>query len=257
MFPDISPHDWARALDRLVEETLAQAGVVEPPVDALAVAAALGLTVATDVSQLERARYVRLRGAAGREGISNSRAASPSILLRPEPRCERRQWAVAHEIGEHLAYRLFAVLGVDASEAPQAREWAANRFAGRLLLPGVWFGTAGIRCRWDLPRLKRRFATASHELLARRMLEEPAPVIVTICDQGRVGFRAGNLAAPPPRLSEAEQACWRRARQGQAARVSGPSGALVRAWPIHEPGWQREILRTDLPDETDGASGWG
>jgi hypothetical protein len=259
MLPDVSPHDWAQALDRLVEETLAQAGVLAPPVDAFAVAAALGMEVATNAAQQERARYVRLRGGAGRGPVPSTASATatsatvtsgrPAILLRPEPRCERRQWAVAHEIGEHLAHRLLTAVGADIRLATGAREWGANRFASRLLLPGCWFAAAGAACDWELPRLKERFATASHELLSRRMLEEPAPVIVTICDRGRITFRAGNGPGRAPPLNEAERACLARAQLGNASRARGPAGSLVRGWPVHEPGWQREILRADLPDE--------
>ena len=127
-----------------------------------------------------------------------------------------------------------------------AREWAANRFATRLLLPGCWFAAAGATCDWDLPQLKQRFATASHELLARRMLEEPAPVIIVVCDDGRVTFRASNALPNAPPMSQAERTCWKLARKGTPARVNASTGAVVRGWPVHEPGWQREILRTDL-----------
>ena len=49
-------------------------------------------------------------------GRGGSRA---TILLRPEPRHERRHWAVAHEIGEHVAHRVFAGWGADPREGRQ------------------------------------------------------------------------------------------------------------------------------------------
>ena len=93
--------------------------------------------MAVDDRQQGRARYVRL---------GSHRAARPkaTILLRPDPRCERRQWAVAHEIGEHVAHRVFHLLGIDPREAaPDRRERAANHLAGRLLLPADGLPTTG------------------------------------------------------------------------------------------------------------------
>ena len=78
--------------------------------------------------------------------------------MRPEPRLERQQWAVAHEIGEHVAYHVFAHWGVDPREAaPNARETVANNLAGRLLLPTAWFAADAAACGWDLMALKARY----------------------------------------------------------------------------------------------------
>ena len=116
--------------------------------------------------------------------------------MRPEPRLERRQWAVAHEIGEHVAYRVFLQWGVDPREtAPKAREAVANNLAGRLLLPTAWFAADGAACGWDLLALKARYRTASHELIARRMLECRPPVIISIFDHRRISFRRSNFPA--------------------------------------------------------------
>ena len=76
-----------------------------------------------------------------------------SILLRPDPRPERLQWAVAHEIGESCAYQVFERLAVDPHEAPPgSREMVSNQLAARLLLPREWFGDDARRLAWDLPR---------------------------------------------------------------------------------------------------------
>ena len=104
-----------------------------PPVDALTLARALHLSVAWDERQSGRGRIVRLSEFAG----TPSRG---SILLRPDPRLERQQWAVAHEIGELFASRVFDQLGIDPRKAPAgARETLANQLAGRLLCraPGL------------------------------------------------------------------------------------------------------------------------
>jgi predicted transcriptional regulator len=238
MLPELTQEELSQALDGVAEETIAALGDAGPPVDALALARALGLTVTWDESQSGRARVVRLGEWAD--------AAPGSILLRHDPRPERLQWAVAHEIGELCAVEVFDRLGVDPREAPSgARETVANQLAGRLLLPHRWFAEAGAECGWDLYELKSRFSTASHELIARRMLDLPLSVAITIFDHGRRTFRRGNTGRRLPPLLPVETAAWRAAHAtGEPAIESGPL-CRVQAWPVHEPEWKREILRTE------------
>ncbi len=247
MLAEITAEELCAALDAVADEVLDEAGFEGPPVDAFAVADALRIVVAVDDRQSGRARYVRLRAFRG------SRSKS-SILLRSDPRAERRQWAVAHEIGEHVAWRVFGRLGVDPCEAALgARESVANQLAGRLLLPGKWFEADALGDGWDVLELKIRYATASHELIARRMLEFGPAVIVTVFDHGRVSFRRGNLPgrAPPP--SEAELDCWRKVHRRNRPWHVEATGQKVSGWPVHEEDWRREILRTEVDvwgDET-------
>jgi Zn-dependent peptidase ImmA (M78 family) len=242
MLSCITAEELAGALDAVAAELLDRAGVDRPPVDALWVAQAVGLTVATDDEQQGRARYVRLRGLRGR-------ASRPTILLRPEPRPERRHWAVAHEIGEHAAHRIFHRLGVDPrTVSPKAREGVANQMAGRLLLPTAWFAGDAAAADWDLLALKARYPSASHELIARRMLELAAPAIISIFDHERLSFRRSNVPgrAPPPTRDEI--ACWKAVhRRGRPYEIA-EGMARIRGWPVHEPGWKREILRTEVAE---------
>jgi hypothetical protein len=149
---------------------------------------------------------------------------------------------------------VFAELGVDAAgEAEGTREAVANRFAGCLLLPREWFLAEGADCEWDLADLKARFATASHELVARRMLEMPPPVIITLWDQGRLVWRRSNVPGRVPPVAACEEDARRVAHeQGLAARCERselPDGVEdVRAWPVHEEAWRREIVRTELAE---------
>ena len=120
MFPELTREELAAGLDRVVAEILEKTSVQKPPVDVMAVARTLAIAVALDDRQDGRARFVRL----GDRWSGCSRA---TILLRPEPRFERRHWAVAHEIGEHVAHRVFAQWGADPVEtAANAREQVAN-----------------------------------------------------------------------------------------------------------------------------------
>jgi len=240
MLAEYTSEELAAGLDRVVERILADAGIAEPPVDALAVAKSLQITVAWDDRQESRARYVRL-------SPRRATSARPIILLKPEPRTERRQWAVAHEIGEHLACQIFAEWGISPQEAgPNSRENAANDLAGRLLLPSMWFETDGATSQWDLPTLKARYLTASHELIARRMLECRTPVLISIFDHEKITFRRANWSGGTPPLSPLEIDCWRRVhRHNQAFRMQRDA-ATIQGWPIHEVGWKREILRLEI-----------
>jgi len=242
MLPEFTREELAAGLDRVAEEVLAKAGILGPPVDAFAVADTLGIAVALDDRQEGRARFVRLS-----DRRSGRRRAT--VLLRSEPRFERQQWALAHEIGEHVAYQVFRRWGVDPREtAPHAREVVANNMAGRLLLPTAWFAADGAACDWDLLALKRRYQTASHELIARRMLECRPPVIISIFDHRRISFRRSNLPGRVPPPSVAEIHCWRSVHRHNRPLRSGEGPGLVQGWPIHEEGWKREILRVEIDE---------
>ena len=79
-----------------------------------------------------------------------------TIVVGPAERPERLQWAVAHEIGESVAHRVFSALGVDPQAAPEnAREQVANHLASCLLLPRDWFAADGSELDWDLFALKQ------------------------------------------------------------------------------------------------------
>ena len=242
MFPEYTREDLAAGLDAVAMDLLEQAGVEGPPVDAFLLARQLGINVARDDLQQGRARYVRLAGR------SRSRP-RPTILLRDDPRSERRHWAVAHEIGEYAACRVFVHWGVDVREVtPRAREEVANQLAGRLLLPTAWFAADAAATGWDLIALKARYATASHELIARRMLECPPPVIITIFDNGSISFRRSNLPGRVPPLSAAEGRCWRAVHERAAPRRIDERPLTIHGWPVHEPEWKREILRTEVEE---------
>lgn len=240
MLPELTREEFSAALDRVAAEVLAEAGAEGPPVEAVAVARALGITVAWDDGQPGRARYVRLRPHRGGR-------AQATILARREPRPERRQWGVAHEIGEYVAWRVFAALGVDAREAsPDAREQVANHLAGRLLLPAAWFAADAASCAWDLLHLKGRYRTASHELIARRMLEMPPPVIVSIVDNGSLYLRRSNVPGRVPPPSPGELACRRVVHEQNRSHRTADGPQTIQGWPVHEEGWKREILRVEL-----------
>ena len=240
MLTEVPPEQYAAVLDDVAIHMLNQAGITGPPIDPFALARILGITVAEDADQVERARYVRLC-------ISRGRRPRPAVLLRPEERRERFHFALAHEIGEHLAHDVFSRLGTTPTETSgNAREDVANHLAGRLLVPSDWLLEDGIGCGWDLFQLKTRYTNASHELLARRMLGLAPQVIITIIDKGQLYFRRSNVPGRVPPLAEVEKECQERTNQDGVVSEGECPPLRVQAWPIHEPDWKREILRTEV-----------
>ena len=240
MLAEIPTEELAQTLDEVATGTLSQTGITEPPVDAFWLAQRLDLAVAWDDRQVGRARLVQFGGRQNRK--------LAAVFVRHDPRHERLQWAVAHEVGELLAEKVFMELAIDSHETPvHAREFIANALASRLLLPKEMFSPDAVACRWDLLELKHRYKTASHELIARRMLDFSPPVIISVFDQDRLTWRKSNLPGRAPRLARHEITCRKGANQsGGACFDRGPP--KVSAWPIHEDERQREIVRTDLSE---------
>jgi hypothetical protein len=248
MHPDISENEFAATLDACAMDALWQADIAAPPVDARLLATRLGLVVAGHDRLPGRAHFVRLAPAGDRA------SAQPTIIVGHAERPERAQWAIAHEIGESLAHEVFTRLGVLPEEvAPTSRELVANRLASCLLLPRRWFAADGADCDWDLFELKKRYSTASHELIARRMLEMSPPIAITLCDLGRVVWRKSNTASRLPPLLPEERQAWQRAHVS-ASPIDETLDALstglerIRCWPVHEPDWKREILRCEITE---------
>ena len=97
----------------------------------------------------------------------------------------------------------------------------------------------------DLLRTKQQFATASHELIARRLLESwIEPMVVSVFDHDRLVWRRAWSDRRAPPLVRAERLSQRRAHHAGAVVVI-EGDPTVRCWPIHEPGWKREIVVTE------------
>jgi len=220
-------------IDRSVQEILTQAGVSAPPIDARRIAANLGIEVILNRSQTERGRLVEAGG-------------RTTIVVRPEPRSERYQWTIAHEIGEYVIPRLSMdwtdhLVSVDAT----IREWMANRFATCLLTPLHLFLSDAADCEFDLFALKEMYQTASFEVIALRLLDAEPPTLISIFDNGRLSRRLSNLEHRPPKLLDIERQCQLEASQSRRVVKRRSEFANVQAWPIHEDDWKREIVRTE------------
>jgi hypothetical protein len=236
---DLPQEEVIAVVDEAITGLIRSAGVAAPPVDAIALAQRhLGMVVCLDRNQPQRGRAQRAAG-------------NRQIYLRPEPIEERHQWTVAHEIGEHLKAGLLERLGLAPAETPAlAGETLANLFAHRLLVPTAWFSADAPAAQFDLLALKKRYATASHQVIAWRFLDLKQPCGVTIVDNGKVSRRRSNAWGTfPPELLKVEANC-----QAEVARSGHPmtlatAGWTVQGWPIHREDWRREILRSMLDSE--------
>jgi Zn-dependent peptidase ImmA (M78 family) len=238
MREDLSREEVVEVVDRVIEDLLRAAGVEGPPIDAIALAQRhLKMVVCLDRRQEQRGRAQR---AAGRR----------QIFLRPEPTEERHQWTVAHEIGEHLKAGVMERLGADPEQTrAMAGESLANLFAHRLLTPTTWFAADAREAKYDIPQLKRRYATASHEVIAKRLLDLPEPCIVTIVDNDQVHFRRGNGVRAPKELAPPEKECQHYVNHYSRPRLVQAEGWTVQGWPVHQTDWKREILRSVVEPE--------
>src|SRR5262249_12959709 len=138
MNEDLTPEELHQAVDRAVEELLELAGVTGPPVDASAVARkALGLTIQIAPEQPPK---------------RSRRAATGGAIVLPASFAEeKRQWAVAREIGARLKPAVLDRLGLsDGPKQGLSGESVANLFAVRLLLPTRWFAGDARSAGWDV-----------------------------------------------------------------------------------------------------------
>jgi Zn-dependent peptidase ImmA (M78 family) len=233
MLDEMPREDVMAAIDRMVVELLDAAHVDAPPVDAIALAQGhLGMTVVVDQRQPQRGRAQRALG-------------KKQIYLKPESREERHQWTVAHEIGEHLKSELLERLSIPPHEArAMAGESLANLFSYRLLVPTRWFAEDARSYDYDLLALKKRYSTSSHEVLAWRFLDLPAPCVVTIIDKERINRRRSNAWPIKRTLLPVEERCWRYVTDHGKPKTLREGEWSITCWPVHELDWKREIMRS-------------
>lgn len=225
--------EWNCGLDELVAGILERGNASGPPIDVVSLAEQLRNRVVIDPVQNGRARR------------RDSPNGCSTIILAPDERDERMYFAAAHEIGEQFVAALCERVGeFDADSLPDsAREDLANHLAARLLCPNPWFRKRAEASGFDLLELKAAFVNASHEVIARRMLDFDVPTVITIFDNGDFWTRKTNFAAAA-RFLPPERDALARCRAEREPLCVEQEGIRVQAWPIDEDGWKREILRT-------------
>ncbi len=238
MNEDLSREDVVSAIDQLVEELLSTAGVIRPPIDTVALAQRqLGLQVCLDRRQDQAGKPKRTRG-------------SQQIFLSADQSPEQQQWTVAQAIGDHLKPQLLQRLGFPPDQRPALMgESLPNLLAQHLLVPRDWLQHEARSCDFDLLELKRRFPTASHEVIAWRLLDLSEPCIITVVDNDHIHRRRSNAYRVRKELSEPEKECQRYVSRYSRPTVLRDQGWTVQGWPIHQADWKREILRSVVDEE--------
>jgi Zn-dependent peptidase ImmA (M78 family) len=238
MLDDMPRDEVLTVVDRAVDDLLLAAGVYGPPVDTIALAQHhLAMIICLDQNQPQRGRAQRAAG-------------QRQIVLRPEPTEERHQWTVAHEIGEHLKPALLQRLGVAPRETHAlAGESLANLFAYRLLVPSCWLKSDGPECEYDVLRLKALYRTASHEVIAWRLLDLPEPCVITILDNDHVHRRRSNSCRVTRALEPVERRCQEYVHYYSRPHVLREENWTVHGWPVHQADWKREILRSVVEEQ--------
>lgn len=238
MMDDRPREEIVAVLDKIVEELLDQAELTGPPVDAIALAQKhLGITVCLDSRQQQRGRVQK----AGRKA---------QIFLRPEPTEERHQWTVAHEIAQHYKTQIHERLDLEPDQAKvMTGESLATLFSSRLLVPTRWFAADAGAVHDDLLELKKRYRTASHEVIALRFLDLPPPTVITIVDNDVIHRRKSNgPRIKTTELEAIEKTCQQYVNQNSRPHIVREGAWTVQGWPVHQNDWKREILRSTVEE---------
>lgn len=228
------------SLDHFIEDLLDRLEISLPPIDPLTIVQRLGVQVQRNRDQMERGRL-------------RKRDRNAIIVVRPEPRWERTCWTLAHELGEFLMPGLLDWLERNDAEAVE-REWLANEFASRLLVPTRWLIRDGVAAPFDLEQLKNQYSTASYEVIALQLLSIGRPLIVSVFDDGRLTRRQGNLPIRPPRPFPFEREAQRQVMLTSRPHEIRHDVVTAHAWPVHEPDWKREIVLTTFDDSVEWES---
>jgi hypothetical protein len=155
----------------------------------------------------------------------------------------------ARAVADHLRADLFRSLGFVEGTGPGLTGASlSNLFAQRLLIPTAWFGPLARQAGYDLFELKRSFSTASHELLANRLLELDEPCIITVIDNGEIVRRRSNTGPVPRELVPAEEHCLQDVHEYSRPQVVSEDGWTVQGWPVHQLDFRREVLRSVCPE---------
>lgn len=223
---------WDSAIDGVVTDIFGDTGCDRPPVDVVEIAERLAVPVFEQERMDVRGKLVRQQ-------------TGDVIVVRREQWEERTQYTVAHELGERYAEAVCLRAGEDILGLSAAFiEALAHRFAARLLCPESSFRRDTQRLDGDLFDLKDIYETASHEVIAFRLLHLETASVVTVLDNGRLVRRGANRPGLQSRkLTPLEDHAWECCRL--TGRVAHAHDGTVRvdAWPIWEADFRREILR--------------
>ena len=122
-------------------------------------------------------------------------------------------------------------------------------FSSRLLVPTQWFAADAATEDYNLLKLKKRYRTASHEVIALRFLDLPIPTVVTVIDNDEIHRRKTNgPRIKAKELESPEEKCRNFVNKHGKAKIVREGAWTVQGWPIHQSDWKREILRSVVVD---------
>jgi hypothetical protein len=238
---DCSQEELFEAIDRLIVGLLERAGVVGPPVDALALAEHhLGIPT-QEVEPAEEDERGRRRPRAQSSGAG--------IVLFLDMSEETRQKTGAIGIAQTLVPDILRKLDIlPGAESGQFAAHLRRVVVARLLVPTRFLRTALRECKSDLTGLKTRFTTAPIEMIALRLLDLDGPCVISIVDDGIVATRRGNRSQAGKKLEPPEQECHDRVAELELPQRVRSAGWTVHGWPIPGRAFRRIILRA-VPDD--------
>src|SRR5262249_52986409 len=133
---------------------------------------------------------------------------------------------------------------------PLMGESLTTLIASHLLLPTSWFSGDARRLAYDIAELKKLYATVAPDVIAWRLLDLAEPCIITIVDNDHVKRRRSHAWRVGREREAPERACQRYVNHSSQPRVVCADGWTVQGWPVHQPDWKREILRSVVDPDT-------
>ena len=76
------------------------------------------------------------------------------------------------------------------------------------------------------------------------LLDLPSPCILTIVDNDHIYRRRSNAWPVRRELHPVERECQRYVHEYSRPHLVQQEGWTVQGWPVHQPDWKREILRS-------------
>lgn len=129
------------------------------------------------------------------------------IFYNEKERLERQHYSIAHELLErHLINENLNQLKLGKITKEELHK-IANDYTRYILLPENSFEKNAMKLNYNLFSLKETFITASHELIARRLLDI-GNFIITIIDNNNIYLRKSATISIPQNLTALEKKAY-------------------------------------------------
>jgi hypothetical protein len=238
---DFTADDLFEAIDRAVSGLLADAGVTEPPVDALELLRHhYRYTIDYDEPHDTPKQY----------GDKPRRKPRPGeLILHPDASEESKQTIAARTIARKLLPAVLTRLGIaPGTEQKGAQNSLIGPVTSRLLLPTCWFAADARRAAFNLAELKERWPGTGWETLAWRLLDvDDEPAVIAVIDDGSVSARRSNRFPATRKLTAAEEKAVEIAQETDEPATVRLDEWTATAWPTPGIPFRRIFVRA-VPD---------